>query len=866
MDPDAAHVRAQKRLVRPLRLTRIGMVAERFVHAFWPVWSILFAVATVVLLGLHETAPLEIAWIIALLALVGSIWFAIAGIRKFRWPSREEAMARLDATLPGNPIQALKDSQAIGTGDEASAAVWAAHLERMAGRAAGAKAVQPDLNLSRRDPFALRYVAATAIAVALLFGSLWHVATVGDVVTGGKVATTAAGPSWEGWIEPPAYTGKPSLYLNDIDGEGIAVPVGSRVTLRLYGEVGALSVDETVSARAGEEVVPASEPSQGFEINQSGRIAILGEGGKAWSIDVLADQPPIISLEGTAEMEANGRMSQPFRAQDDYGVVAGSGVIDLDLAAVERVYGLALAPEPRDPIELDLPMTIAGDRADFVETLVEDFSKHPWVGLPVTITLSAVDAAGQSGQSVPTEMVLPGRRFFEPLAAALIEQRRDLLWARGNGKRVAQVIRAVTHRPDDIIRDGSTFLPLRVALRRLEVGIAAPDGLSADVQEEVAEALWNIAVKIEEGDLSNALERLRRAQDRLSEAIRNGATDEEIAQLMDELREAMQEYMRQLAQQQDPDQQQQLSENTQEITGDQLQEMLDRLQQLMEEGRTAEAQQLLEQLRQMMENMQVTQGQQGQSGQSPGEQAMQGLAETLRDQQGLSDEAFRDLQEQFNPNRGQQGESGENEGRNGDMGRGQSHEGQNGQQPGGQQGQGGNQGRQAQDGQPGEGSLSERQGQLRQRLDSLRQNLPGAGTEQGDAARESLGDAGRAMDRAEDALENDDFAGAIDEQSRAMEAIREGMRNLGEAMAQEQQRQQGGQGQQTGQADGADQRDPLGRRAGTSGSFGTEENLLQGDDIYRRARELLDEIRRRSSDRERPELELDYLERLLDRF
>ena len=45
----------------------------------------------------------------------------------------------------------------------------------------------------------------------------------------------------------------------------------------------------------------------------------------------------------------------------------------------------------------------------------------------------------------------------------------------------------------------------------------------------------------------------------------------------------------------------------------------------------AEAQEALEQLRQMMENMQVTQGQ-GQQGQSPGEQAMEGLAETLREQ------------------------------------------------------------------------------------------------------------------------------------------------------------------------------------------------------------------------------------------
>jgi hypothetical protein len=47
---------------------------------------------------------------------------------------------------------------------------------------------------------------------------------------------------------------------------------------------------------------------------------------------------------------------------------------------------------------------------------------------------------------------------------------------------------------------------------------------------------------------------------------------------------------------------------------------------------------------------------------------------------------------------------------------------------------------------------------------------------------------------------------------------------------------------------------------------GTQDSLLQGEDVYRRARELLDEIRRRAGEGERPDVELDYLERLLDRF
>ena len=242
---------------------------------------------------------------------------------------------------------------------------------------------------------------------------------------------------------------------------------------------------------------------------------------------------------------------------------------------------------------------------------------------------------------------------------------------------------------------------------------------------------------------------------------------------------------------------------------------------------------------------------------------MEGLAETLREQQGLSDQAFRDLQEQFNPN-AQSGESQGNQGRNGGMGRGQTHDGPGGRGQGEGQSQSG-ENNQAGEGEPSEESLAERQRQLRQELNRQQGNLPGAGSPQGDAARDALDRAGRAMDGAEDSLRNNDLADAIDQQSEAMEALRDGMRALGEMMAEQQQQSQPGQGSVEG-SERARNRDPLGRNAGSNGSIGTDENLLQGEDVYRRARELLDEIRRRSGDSDRPDVERNYLERLLDRF
>jgi hypothetical protein len=119
------------------------------------------------------------------------------------------------------------------------------------------------------------------------------------------------------------------------------------------------------------------------------------------------------------------------------------------------------------------------------------------------------------------------------------------------------------------------------------------------------------------------------------------------------------------------------------------------------------------------------------------------------------------------------------------------------------------------------------------------------------------------MEGAEEALRSDDLAEAIDNQAEAMDALREGMRNMGEAMAEQQ--NPGGQGDAFGEA-GEQQSDPLGRTPGQGRQAGTQDDLLQGEDVYRRARELLDEIRRRSGEGARPDVELDYLKRLLERF
>ncbi len=843
-----------------MTLTHLGLWAERATRAFWPLWSVLLLALALLMLGVQDLLPLEAVWTLIVVFGLGALVTLGLGLRRFRWPHRQEALDRLDATLKGRPLQTLRDTQMIGGSDAASVAVWRAHQDRMAARAAQARAVSPDLRVSQRDPYALRYVAVLALAVALLFGSFWKVSSVTGVAAGGQ--GLASGPTWEGWVEPPAYTGLPSLYLADQSGATLEVAEGSRITLRLYGEVGALTVSETVSGRTA-EVPSAAEASQSFEVRQPGGLTIEGPGGRSWQITLTPDTRPQVRVIDEITTAARGEMSLPFEAQDDYGIRSGEAVITLDLAQIDRRHLLAAEPEPREAITVPLPLPISGSRAQFNETLIEDFSQHPWANLPVKIELQVRDDRDQASAPEVIAAPLPGRRFFDPFAAAIIDQRRALLWSRENAPDIAMILRAVTHRPDDLFRSAVPYLRMRTIQRRLES--FADAGMTTAQRDELAAAMWDLAVLLEDGDLSDALERLRRAQERLAEAMKNGASEQEIAELMQELREATQDYMRQLAQQQreqgeQGQQQAQNPENMMEMTQDDLQAMMDRIQELMEQGRMAEAEQALAELQQMLENMQVTQGQQGQGQQSPGQQAMDGLAETLRDQQGLSDQAFRDLQEQFNPN-AQQGQNPNNQGRDGQQGQGQEHQQGEGEGQGQQEGQGGGE----QQGETGQqGGLADRQEALRRELERQRGALPGQGTEAGRRAQDSLEDAERAMDGAEQALRGNDLPEAIDRQAEAMDALREGMRNLGEALAEEH-REQGGQGDTAGAREG-ERQDPLGRDTGNSGTVNSGEDLLQGEDVYRRARELLDEIRRRSGEGARPEIERNYLERLLDRF
>ena len=89
--------------------------------------------------------------------------------------------------------------------------------------------------------------------------------------------------------------------------------------------------------------------------------------------------------------------------------------------------------------------------------------------------------------------------LINPFAKAVIEQRRDLVRRPHEVERVKRALYALTIAPEIFIEDLSVYLGLRTAYLRTET-IATNEEL-----RDVVDLMWDVALRIEDGDLSRRL-------------------------------------------------------------------------------------------------------------------------------------------------------------------------------------------------------------------------------------------------------------------------------------------------------------------------------------------------------------------------
>jgi len=736
------------------------------------------------------------------------------------WPSRAAGLRRLEDgnALPHRPLSAAEDSLAAGHGDPLTDALWRRHVAAQLAAYGQLEPVWPSPGVARRDPYALRGAVFVALAAGLaVAGADAPRRLAASFAVEGEQAMAAPGVALDAWITPPDYTGLAPIILSQAKNSipldpsrAIAVPAGSKLTLRLDG-ANAPSVERIpLDGGPATELGPDGE-SQGtafaaeFEIIASERLRVFAGGRKAgdWEITVLPDAPPSIAFDGEVTATARQATKIPFAAGDDYGVAAAEAEIRL---APETVDGDdPTAEEGAGLLTMALPVR-GGDGKSVKASAFDDLTAHPWAGLEVVMVLTATDAMGQTGASEERRFTLPERVFRDPLARAVVEQRRELSRGPGAIPRVAMALEALTLAPELFGMKGDIYLGLRAAYWRL-----IQSRVHTDI-EGVQALLWDIALSIEDGGVTLAADRVRELQKELQAALDQGASEEEIARLTEELRQAMREMMAAMAEAAPEDMVPLIDGET--VDAQSLEEMLDRIEELNRLGATEAAKELLSQLQDMMEGMSGPPAQ-------PSErekQLAEGLSELnriIREQERLRDRTLR--QDQLAPGEAPRPEDQE------------------------------------------EGDLAGDQGELGEKLGGVTEKMG----EEGGEAPTQMGEAEEAMESAEGALRRSDTGEALAQQDEALAKLKESRDGMRQQLAEEQKKNGGVRiGRGMGRKGG---RDPAGRPA-ADGSIEDGSVKVPTERETQRARDILNELRKRSGESERPQEELDYLERLLRRF
>jgi uncharacterized protein (TIGR02302 family) len=530
---------------------------------------------------------------------------------RLRLPSSHEGLRRLDrvSRMPHRPATAIADDLVPEASDSVSSALWRAHMERALLAARSLRAGAPLPRLAARDPYALRALVLI-VAVASFFGA-----------GADRWKRVAAAFDWQGvvapanfridaWVTPPNYTGRPPLILPGLrPGEpvrqaaAVAVPAGATLVVRSSGKA-----DFNVVTAGGIVEVPGDARPQApegtqerrYTINDAGSATVRGVGENlAWNFIAVPDRVPAIALAKEPEGQTRGSLQLAYKIEDDYGVVDAQATFERKLPPP------AEAAKPPRPLygAPDFPLVLPQARTKSgVGQTIKDITEHPWAGVDVTMTLLARDEANNEGRSSPHELRLPERPFVKPLARALIEQRRDLALDANAKPRVLTALDALAIAPDRFTPETNIYLGLRSIYWNLDRA-KDDDGL-----REVVARLWAMAVSIEDGNVSEAEQALRAAQDALRQALERGATDEEIKKLMDQLRAALDKFLQALAEEmrKNPQMARPLDPNSmRNLRTQDLRSMIDRMERLARSGQKDAARQLLEQLQQMLENLQM---------------------------------------------------------------------------------------------------------------------------------------------------------------------------------------------------------------------------------------------------------------------
>lgn len=858
MNEPAERPQNTHRITSVLRMAALAIRWERTWRVLWAPLAV-----SVLFIGIALTDILPVlpdvlhASILAFLAVL--FGYAVTGLGDaFRPVEGAEAARRVEtaSSLKHRPLTALFDTPAQSKLSVRAQTLWHAHMTRAIAETEHLTHPTPKPGVAAIDPWGLRFMPVLVLFVGVLMGGndAWpRILRALDPI---GIVSAAADIRLDMWITPPAYTGlAPSVYNGvartqaSADGEStpsqarpqLIVPVGSALlihatnaeaqpTLQLGSRTQALPrLGDAASSTYKLETV-VDEKSIGADHLT---IDVGGNEFATWPLVVATDSPPNIEFERAPSKRRETQLDVAYIASDDYGIKK------LKLL-IRRPNGKAV---PGGAAEILVEVPLPRKRRDIQATTARDFSAHPWAGLPVRVRLIAEDTAGQKTETDTIEVVLPERIFNHPVARKLVEARKALNDPTAEViKKVAEDIEQLSFYPAHFFDDAVAFLSIRIAYSRLNYAVD-------DYVPSTQRLLWETALRIEDGEFALAEADLMRMQDDAMQALRDGKTGEELDRVMSELQDAMDRYMQALVerlQEMGMDKLPPMDGSEQMETQD-IQQMLNQIKELAETGNRQTAEQKLAEMQQMLEQLrQNLKQQQSNPAMAQAKKMMDGMRSLKQDQQELLDRTFKEsLQNGRAQLRRQQQQSGQ-----------QGEPSQQGQQPGNQSGQ------QGQNGTPRpaeQAALRKRLGELMMQMDEMFGQIP-----------DNLGSAEQQMEQSGKNLGKGELSDAARNQTQALQDLRDATGKMAEAMVKQFGPQMGLANGQRPSPGGPGNVDPFGRQNGQDEGQGktAEDGGVEIPSRMEllRAREIIDELRKRSGERNRPQLELDYLNRLLDVF
>jgi len=750
--------------------------------------------------------------VVAFVAAVGRLLYL--NFRGYRFPTRTDARARLEGVMPElhRPLTAVEDRHEAGD-SELSAALWAAHRQKAA---AVVDRLRPDLPSPGVDTLDRRSFRAAAVLL-LVIGIL---GAGNDALPRLLRAFTPSFDAATGtvnakiWLTPPSYTNMSPVFIEfpapatQTAPETLTVPQGSVALVIVTGTPRQTELRIDGNARNLEKVGDDSQriemqipPGKRLELTQRGRL-IAG-----WDFEMLPDLPPEIQFVREPKESGRGRLRVDYRAKDDYGIGRATAAISStnDVATqIAEPFEVELATPPFNPKE--------ATAASFL-----DLTAHPWAGMMVSMKLKIKDQADQSAESEALTVQLPERLFNHPVARELVGLRKALImdFRRNAGAAVRAVDRILKAR-DSFGGDPHVVLLLSSTRGRLALGAGANDARS------VIDMMWHAAVRIEDGNLVEAEQRLEAAEQALREAMERGASPREIEQLVDQLKQALAEFTRELAERMPQQQNSALKPDAGQnsFSPQDIAETMERLKQMSQMGAEEAAKKMMSELQDMLQALRQAANQTGEN------KDLQEAQQIMQELQELTQEQSQQLEETFEKARQQEKE---------------------GRKPGERK---------------GDPAAGQRQENLRQKLG----DLMGRMGEKAGSIPEGMGTAEQSMRRARDRLNTGAFERASESQGEAVSALQESLDQANQQLMQSL-AEKGMAGMVPMPGKDQQGRDPLGRRTGPDNGENVE--LPQGPDaagVSERVRAILEEIRRRAADRTRPAEEQDYLRRLMKQF